>query len=160
MLQPHWVNEPSPEPSWEILQHGIPAVTGFARLCGAAMARLDAAPASAAALSPEALALAYSARARGGLELRGNKNAFEWADRLMAVCVLVDDDHRLVFKSKSDPRQTIAFLEGFRQLCAAGLVMHHLMFEFALTTPGFVLAEQADPGRLKPLIDFATLEPL
>jgi hypothetical protein len=158
MLQPHFFGESNSEPGWDLLQHGIPTIIGFARLCGAAISRLEFPNATIATLSPEAQAIAFVAKDLGVIELRGNRNAFEPADRFLAVSVPINDDRRLLFKSKSQPRQSLAFLEGFRQLCASGLVIHHLLFDFSLTTPGFALADQIDPKPLQPLIDFATTE--
>lgn len=160
MLQPHFSSESGTEPGWDLLQHGVPTVIGFARLCSAAVARLDPAEVTLASLGNEARSIALAAKDCGVIELRGNKNAFEPADRFLAVCVIVDEDRRLVFKNKAQPRQTLAFLEGFRQLCASGLVIHHLMFDFSLTTAGFALADQIDPVPLKDLIEFATIEAL
>jgi hypothetical protein len=71
---------------------------------------------------------------------------------------VVDADRRLVFKRKSDPRRTVAFLDGFRQLCANGLVMHHLLFDFSLTHSGFAWADSLDVEELKPLIEFGIVE--
>jgi hypothetical protein len=160
MLQPHFLGESNLEPGWELLQHGVPTVIGFARLCSAAIGRSEFPVDAIEALSPEAQAIAFSAKGRGVIELRGNKNAFEPADRFLAVCVVIDDDRRLVFKNKFEPRRTLAFLEGFRQLCAAGLAIHHLMFDFSLTVHGFALADQIDPEPLKLFLEFATVEPM
>jgi hypothetical protein len=160
MLIPNFSEEPSLEPSWELLQYGVPTVIGFARLCSAAIARTDGHNATAKSLSAEAWTIAFAARDRGSIELRGNKNAFEAADRFLAVCVAIDDDRRLVFKNKAQPRQTLAFLEGFRQLCASGLVIHHLLFDFSLTTAGFQLADQVELPQVQGLLEFGTIEPV
>lgn len=160
MLQRNFRLDVGPDPGWESLLEGIPTVNGFARLSSAALARLDPPPAPSTVLSPEARTILYAARQRGTIELRGNKNAFEPADRLLAVCVLVDEDRRLVFKNKSQPRQTVAFLEGFRQLCAEALVMHHLLFDFSLSTRGFEIADQVGLAEVETLLAFATAERL
>jgi len=46
----------------------------------------------------------------------------------------------LAFKNKQDPARTIRFLEAFRELCGAGLVIHHLFREFSLNHEGFEFA--------------------
>jgi hypothetical protein len=160
MLPLYFATEPLPDPGWDPLQHGVPTVAGLARLCGAALARLDIPPVAAGSFSPEACAILALAGGVGLIELRGNKNAFEPADRLLAVCVIQDADQRIVFRDRSQPRRTMAFVEGFRQLCAAGLVLHHLMFDFSLTEPGFALADTLDPRTYRELAEFASREPI
>jgi hypothetical protein len=160
MLFPHFSEDSKLEPSWDLLQFGVPTVIGFARLCSAAIAASHSTKPATDSLSPEAWGIALAAKDRGSIELRGNKYAFEAADRFLAVCVVIDDDRRLVFKNKSQPRQTMAFLEGFRQLCAAGLVIHHLMFDFSLTTAGFAFADRIERSSVQSLLDFAICEPI
>jgi hypothetical protein len=160
MLQPHFSSEGSADAGWEVLQNGLPTVIGFARLCAAALGRLESPQTDVSSLSPEALAILSMARQRGMIELRGNKNAFEPADRLLAVCVELDAGRRLVLKHRGNPRQTLAFLDGFRQLCASGLVLHHLMLDFSLTRAGFDLADGLLPEDYQELIAFAAIEPI
>ena len=40
------------------------------------------------------------------------------------------------------------FLEAFRELCAAGLVVHQIDHEFALSDRGFALADRIDAAEL------------
>ena len=44
------------------------------------------------------------------------------------------------------------FLEAFRELCAAGLVVHQIDHEFALSERGFALADQIDPDAVADII--------
>jgi hypothetical protein len=46
-----------------------------------------------------------------------------------------------MFRSRTEPEITVRFLDGFRQLCNAGLVMHQVGGEFSLTSRGFELAK-------------------
>ena len=66
-------------------------------------------------------------------------DAFSAPARFLAVRVELDEEQWLVFRSREDPAVTIRFLDGFRELCAAGLVMHHLYRDFSLTRAGFEL---------------------
>jgi hypothetical protein len=134
------------------LSEGLPTIAAFARLCGRA---ISGDVVQEKALSPEALALLAAGGDRGMFEIRGDRDAFESADRFLAICVEVEAERRLLFRNKSNPRQTMLFLDGFRQLCQAGLVMHHLLKDFSLTTQGFELAERLDRNEFQKLIDFA-----
>ena len=72
----------------------------------------------------------------GVFEIKGTFNAFDSIERFLAVHVETAAEHFLIFRSKQDPQITIRFLDAFRQLCSAGLVMHHLFREFSLTRAG------------------------
>ena len=123
---------------WEELGLGAPTVIGFARLCSQALTANRQAPAEE--LATESRAILYAARHRGAIEVKGVNHAFDSSERLLAICVELDADRQLVFRRRHAPEFTIRFLDGFRQLCASGLVMHHLFREFSLTRAGFELA--------------------
>ncbi len=120
---------------------GSPSVVGFANLAAKAIAGSST---PTECLSPEANAILVAAAAKGMLDLRVAKEGFDSSERLLAVCVEVDEEHRLLFRRKGQVRQTMQFLEGFRQLCQSGLVMHHLQSDFSLTVSGFDLAATLD----------------
>ena len=63
----------------------------------------------------------------------------EWSLFLETPMSGVDEDRRVRFRT-GDPAQNIRFLDGFRELCARGLVMHHLFPEFSLTRTGYEFA--------------------
>ena len=109
-----------------------------------------------ASLSPEAKAILTVASNRGVIEIRATPQEFDSVERFLAVCVEVEENRRLVFRNKSEPRQSIRFLEGFRQLCFHGLAIHHLHREFSLTSQGFELADKLNREDYTDLIDFAT----
>ena len=137
---------------WQQLGDGIPTVAGFAGLCSRVIAGMVDPPSK---LSAEANTILVAAASRGVIEIRISKDSFESLDRFVAVCVEVSEDERLLFKQKSNPRQTLQFLEGFRQLCQAGLVMHHSYKDFSLTPAGFEAAEALDREDFQELLAFA-----
>lgn len=124
---------------WEELGAGVPTLMAFARLCSEALAANRQHPAEE--LSEEARAILYVARRRCSIEIKGTDTAIDSSERLLAVCVEVEPDQQFVFRRRGDPQLTVRCLDGFRQLCSSGLVMHHLYREFSLTHTGFELAK-------------------
>ncbi len=128
---------------WEELGQGAPTLIAFARLCSDALARNQCEPVET--LSEEALAIMYVARSRGAIEVRGTDHAFDSSDRFLSVCVELDAERQFVMKRRDGPELTVRFLDGFRQLCASGLIVHHLFREFSLSRAGFELAREISP---------------
>jgi hypothetical protein len=124
---------------WEELGEGAPTLIAFAHLCSDALARNQREPIEE--LSEEARAILYVARRRGAIEVKGTNHAFDSSDRFLSVCVELDAERQFLLKRRDDPELTIRFLDGFRQLCASGLVVHHLFREFSLSRAGFELAK-------------------
>ncbi len=145
-------SDPSGPSILQELSDGLPTIAAFARLCGRALSG-DVSPVQN--LASEAEAIVAASGGVGMFEIRGDRDAFESADRLLAICVEVAPDRRLLFRDKSNPRQTMLFLEGFRQLCQSGFVMHHMLREFSLTKSGFELADSLDADEYQQLIEFA-----
>ncbi len=139
--------------AWEDLKAGAPTILGFAHICAAALSVADAPPAE---LSDEAKAILYTARQRGVVELKTVENAFDAVERFLAVYVECEEGRTTMFRDKRDPARTMKFLEGFRQLCAAGLMIHHLLREFSLTHRGFEVAAAIDPQQIQTAIAFGT----
>lgn len=135
------------------LANGLPTIAAFAKLCGRSISG-EVEP--VANLAPEALAIVAASGGQGMFDIRGDKEAFESADRFLAVCVEVAADRRLLFRDKANPRQTMLFLEGFRQLCQSGLIMHHMLKDFSLTSSGFELSDRLNANDYQALIGFAT----
>jgi hypothetical protein len=102
---------------------------------------------------PEAKAILVAARDRGVIEVRGVNTAFDPAARLLAVYVEIDTAQTIAFRDPENPQITVAFLEGFRQLCALGLVMHHLHRDFSLSSRGFQLARSISKQDVQPWLD-------
>jgi hypothetical protein len=91
-------------------------------------------------LDEEARAILYLARHRGTIEVKAVNHAFESSERFLTVCVELDLERTFILKRRDDPELTVRFLDGFRQLCIAGLVMHHIFRDFSLTRRGFEVA--------------------
>jgi hypothetical protein len=128
--------------SWEALGAGAPVLVALAQLCSQAMVDgVAAKPTSVEGMMPEAKAILVAARGRGVIEVRGVNTAFDPAARMLAVYVEIDETQTIAFRDPNEPEVTVRFLEGFRQLCALGLVMHHLHRDFSLSTAGFELAK-------------------
>lgn len=140
--------------SWEALGAGAPVLVALAQLCSQAMVGRDAAkPTTADGLMPEAKAILVAARDRGLVEVRGVNTAFDPAARLLAVYVELDPNQTIAFRDPENPEITISFLEGFRQLCERGLVMHHLHRDFSLTKRGFEIARTIQKREVQTWLD-------
>lgn len=142
---------------WEELGEGAPTIIGFANLCSLAMCdtNLPAVSARGELISDEAQALLAMAANRGVLEIRTNKEGFDSTERFLAVAVEEEADVWWLFRQKSEPEQTVRFLEGFRQLCRFGLAIHHLQREFSLTAAGFDVAKSLDRHEYQTILEFA-----
>jgi hypothetical protein len=143
--------------SWEALGSGAPALVALAQLCSQAMVELPAANGtSVEGLSPEAKAILIAARDRGVIEIKAVNTAFDPAARLLAVYVELTDAQTIAFRDPGNPEVTVAFLEGFRQLCRRGLVMHHIHRDFSLSLLGFQVARTIDRQEVQPWLDKGT----
>lgn len=123
------------------LAASAPLLMAYARLCAEAVVtppeidRHD--------LSRDALAILFAAREYGGIELKTLNTAFEAYQRWLTVHVDTCDGC-LVFRERGKPQSPIRYLDAFRELCARGLVLHHLHHDFSLSSRGFELAAQVD----------------
>lgn len=146
-------SQPTESLVWEDLTNGIPTIAALAGLCSKVLGEPQAPASYSSNLTPESSAILHAAAGTGSISIRGNKNAFEPGERFLAICVELKEGHRIEFRVKDNPEQTIRFVEGFRRLCKAGLVMHQLMNEFSLTAAGFDFAKQVDVESIKPLVE-------
>ncbi len=149
--------------TWNDLSEGSATILGFANLCSLAIANLKDITVDdiflADPLSDEAKAILVVAATRGTIDIRANRDSFDSVDRFLAVCVEQELDQRLLFLKKENPEQTVRFLDGFRELCQNGLVIHHLSKDFSLSSRGFEMARRFSRTDFTSLIDFAiTLE--
>ncbi len=124
--------------SWEALGNGAPVLVALAQIASQAM--ISGVPSPLPELLGEAKAILHAARGRGVIEIKGKHTGFEAPSRMLAVYVEIDDEHTIAFRDPLQPEITVRFLEGFRQLCECGLVVHHLHRDFSLTSAGFHLA--------------------
>jgi hypothetical protein len=142
--------------SWEALGNGAPTLVALAQMCSERWARGIAEKTTLENLSGEALAILFAARQRGVIEIRAVNSAFDPAARLLAVYVESNPEHTIVFRDKENPEVTVRFLEGFRQLCERGLIMHHIYGDFCLAPRGLELARTIDETTVEPLLKKAT----
>jgi hypothetical protein len=150
MLQPFFgSNDARWAETWQELGEGAPTLAGFARLCSLALAGY-AKPDRA--LSGEAKAILYTARDRGVIEIKGAHRAFDAPARMLAVHVETGPQQTTVFRHPDKPEVTIRFLAGFRELCEAGLAMHHIYGDFSLTREGFDVARTVEHSEVEPLL--------
>lgn len=146
-------NRPTESLVWEDLTNGVPTIAALAQLCSGVLADPQAAASYSSNLTPESSAILHVAANTGSISIRGDKNAFEPGERYLAICVEQKDGRRIEFRVQDNPEQTIRFVEGFRRLCKAGLVMHQLMNEFSLTAAGFDFAKQVDADAISNLVE-------
>lgn len=137
---------------WEHLEQGAPTIIGFAHLCALAMS--ETSPVDPDSLSQEAKTILVAAAQRGTIDIRADRDAFDSSERFLAVCVEYELEKRLLFLQKENPEQTIRFLDGFRQLCQAGLIIHHLQKDFSLSAAGFTLTKELASSDYQTLLDF------
>ncbi|MCY3005402.1 MAG: hypothetical protein NTV29_05430 [Planctomycetota bacterium] len=143
--------------SWEALGAGAPVLVALAQLCSQAMVvRKPPNTTSVEGLLPEAKAILVAARQRGVIEVRGVNTAFDPAARLLAVYVELEEGQTIAFRDPQRPEVTVLFLEGFRQLCEFGLVMHHLHRDFSLTALGFEVARTISQEEVQSWLDKGT----
>ena len=145
--------------SWEDLAFGAPTIIGFSELCRQRLASPLSAPEAEGdlnqELSIEAKTILTAAANRGTIDIRANKDSFNSAERFLAVCVESELEKRLLFLQKENPEQTVKFLEGFRQLCQHGLVLHHLQRDFSLSASGFEFAKSLNAADYASSLKFA-----
>ncbi|MCU0878294.1 MAG: hypothetical protein MUF06_10965 [Pirellulaceae bacterium] len=155
---PSAANDPRWAVTWNELGQGAPTLAGLARVASEAMADRErrAEEKSAAKLSPEARCILHAAARRGIIEVKGANRAFDAPGRMLAVYIETDADRTLIFRSRENPAYTIRFLAGFRDLCAAGLAMHHIYTEFSLTREGLELAATIPASEVAELLALAT----
>jgi hypothetical protein len=146
-------SDPKWAATWLELGQGAPTLAGLAQVASVAMATGGD---RSIRLSPEARCLLYAARNRAVLEVKGSNRAFDAPGRMLAVYVETDAERTLIFRSRDNPALTIRFLAGFRELCAAGLVMHHIYTEFSLTREGLELAQTVPLAEVETLLRLAT----
>jgi hypothetical protein len=153
MLQRN-LNESTKPTAWQELAEGSATIVAFAQICSQALIDADH-EVKAELLSNEAKTILALAAKRGTIEIRAHRDPFDSVERFLAVCVEVEQERRVLFLRKDHPQQTVKFLEGFRQLCQAGLVLHHLQRDFSLSTQGFKLAQSIHAEDFAELIDWA-----
>ena len=142
--------------SWEALGNGAPMLVALAQLCNERWVRSHSGSVDLSSLSGEAQAILFAARGRGIVEIKAVNSAFDAAARLLAVYVELDDEHTIAFRDSKNPEVTVRFLDGFRELCEKGLMLHHIYRDFSLAPAALELARRIDREQVQQLLDKAT----
>lgn len=142
--------------SWEALGNGAPMLVALAQLCSERWVRGQSGPLEPNSLSGEAQAILFAARGRGIVEIKAVNSAFDAAARLLAVYVELDDEHTIAFRDSKNPEVTVRFLDGFRELCEKGLMLHHIYRDFSLAPSALELARTIEREQVQHLLDMAT----
>lgn len=141
--------------SWEALGNAAPMLVALAQLASDSWVKRSQSP-EMDDLSGAAKAILFAARERGIVEIKAVNSAFDAASRILAVYVEMDDERTIAFRDPADPAVTIEFLEGFRELCACGLMLHHIHRDFSLSTAGLEIARQVNQEDVQELLDRAS----
>ena len=149
---PPFLGDDGPSDAWTDLVNAVPTIGALARVCGQQLG-VDVIPAEELSLSQEAEAILFTASGRGMIEIKGTNKEFESPQRLLAVYVELENESHLMFRSRTEPEITIRFLDGFRELCRAGLVLHQCAAEFSLTRQGFQVARGVDETAIAELLE-------
>ena len=139
--------------AWDDLTASVPTIVAMAQLCAN---RLVEPPETTPELGDQAKAILVSAQDQGVIEIKGNNSEFESSKRMIAVYVEIDSNSQLMFRGKT-PEITIQFLDAFRELCSAGIIIHHVGGEFSLNTNGYALARGINRDNVKEILDQAVL---
>ena len=145
--------------SWEALGQGAPTLVALAQLCSERWGLRQPASEAAAAATPlpdESRAILFAARERGIIEVRAVNSAFDAAARLLAVYVELSDERTIAFRDPKRPEVTVRFMEGFRELCHRGMVIHHIFRDFSLSPQGWAVARAIQQSEVQHLLDQAT----
>ncbi len=144
--------------SWEALGQGAPTLVALAQLCSDCWV-LRKRPTEndlQMQFSPEARTILFAAQHRGIIEIRAVNSAFDAAARLLAVYVELSDERTIAFRDAKNPEVTVRFMEGFRELCQSGLIMHHIFRDFSLTPQGIEVAKSIAASEVQQLLEQAT----
>jgi hypothetical protein len=143
--------------SWEALGNGAPMLVALAQLCCERWVHGSPHPqVELEQLSGEARAILFAARDRGIIEIKAVNTAFDAAARILAVYVELDDEHTIAFRDPKNPEVTIQFLDGFRELCEHGMVLHHIYRDFSLAPTAITLARSIEREQVQSFLDKST----
>ena len=122
---------------WNELGRSAPTLYALACLCSQ---RWSLAAPPGDPLSVEAQAILVLAAKHGMFELKVTNTSANAVERLLTVFVQVSENELIPVRIRGDMQTSLRLFDGFRQLCATSLVMHHQLNEFSLTTAGFTAA--------------------
>lgn len=141
--------------AWEDLGEGAPSLIALAQICAYSLMHNTAETADLEELSVEAQAILFTTRNRGVIEVKGTDIAFEAPERYLAVQVETEFQETVTFRNRENPEFTMRCFDGLRQLCAAGLAVHHIYRDFSLSAKGFELARLVDKDTVKDIVSTA-----
>ena len=146
--------------SWQELEVGAATISAFAELCRRSIISPPEAAIDPDQLSDEAKTILVCGGQRGVVDVRACKDDYDSVERFLAVCIEAEPDSHVLFLNREDPIQTVAFLDGFGELCRSGLIVHHLGRDFSFSKSGYALAKQLCDGEvaesLSELLGFAS----
>lgn len=143
--------------SWEALGQGAPTLVALAQLCSdcwvlrSGQLRTIYKCNLALKLAPFYLPPNIAASSSCAVN-----SAFDAAARLLAVYVELSDERTIAFRDAKNPEVTVRFMEGFRELCQSGLIMHHIFQDFSLTPQGIEVAKSIAASEVQQLLEQAT----
>ena len=137
MLDRYLGTDEQAAPLWNELGRSAPTLYALARLCSQ---RWSLAAPPEDPLSREAQTILVLAAERGMFELKVTNTSANAVERLLTVFVEVAANDLIPLRIHGDLQASLRLFDGFRELCAASLVMHHQLNEFSLTTAGFEIA--------------------
>jgi len=159
MIPRNLSGQPKEASHWKDLDSGAATISAFAELCRLSIISPPE-PIDSDLLSEEARSILICGGQRGVVDVRACKDDYDSVERFLAICIETEPDSRLLFLQKDDPVQTVAFLEGFAELCRNGLIVHHLGRDFSFSKTGYALAKElCDAGNtdsIDSFLDFAT----
>lgn len=145
---------------WQELEFGAATISAFAELCRRSIINPPEAVTDPDSLSDEAKTILVCGGQRGVVDVRACKDDYDSVERFLAICVETEPDSHVLFLQREDPVQSVAFLDGFGELCRSGLIVHHLGRDFSFSKAGYAIAKQlCDDGTAKSLsslLDFAS----
>jgi len=140
---------------WQELEVGAATISAFAELCRRSIIAPPESSIDPDELSSQAKTILVCGGQRGVVDVRACKDDYDSVERFLAVCVETEPDSHMLFLNREDPVQTVAFLDGFGELCRSGLVVHHLGRDFSFSKTGYTLAKQlCDVGASESLSSF------
>lgn len=150
-------NIPNLQGAWDSLGISVPTISAYAYLCAQALFNKHEREHSSVVpiLTGPAKTILFLGQQSGAFELKVMPRGFRTTERFLALHIHINDDESIVFQDANDLRVAIEFLNAFRELCLAGLCLHHLHGEFSLSQHGFEIAHTIQHSEVQPWLNKA-----